>query len=155
MKATFYALAATYGFLTPDLWRETVFTKSPLQEYSDFLAKVNTWAESNQLMAHWLPKRTSTDWIGWRGVFSEVVAAEQVCCARGVHTPSACLELLSCLPVVALVAAMLTHPCAAHPPPPPRSRWWARPTKRPRHARLPAPCGGRSSSVNSSALSRG
>lgn len=40
MKATFYALANTYGFLTPDLWRETVFTKSPLQEYSDFLAKV-------------------------------------------------------------------------------------------------------------------
>ncbi len=40
VKATFYALANTYGFLTPDLWRETVFTKSPLQEYSDFLAKV-------------------------------------------------------------------------------------------------------------------
>ncbi|KAI7837899.1 hypothetical protein COHA_008300, partial [Chlorella ohadii] len=39
VKATFYALANTYGFLTPDLWRETVFTKSPLQEYSDFLAK--------------------------------------------------------------------------------------------------------------------
>lgn len=38
-QATFFALAATYGFLTPELWRETVFTKSPMQEYSDFLAK--------------------------------------------------------------------------------------------------------------------
>ena len=26
--------AATYAFLTPELWRETVFTKIPLQEYS-------------------------------------------------------------------------------------------------------------------------
>ena len=35
VKATFYALSATYGFLTPELWRPTVFTPSPLQEYSD------------------------------------------------------------------------------------------------------------------------
>ena len=40
LQATFFALSATYGFLTPELWRETVFTKSPMQEYSDFLAKV-------------------------------------------------------------------------------------------------------------------
>ncbi|KAI3431340.1 hypothetical protein D9Q98_004397 [Chlorella vulgaris] len=39
VKATFYALSASYGFLTPELWRETVFSKNPLQEYSDFLAK--------------------------------------------------------------------------------------------------------------------
>ena len=32
-------LQATYGFLTPDLWRETVFTKAPYQEFTDFLAK--------------------------------------------------------------------------------------------------------------------
>ena len=31
VKATFNALAKTYGFLTPDLWRETKYTKSPLQ----------------------------------------------------------------------------------------------------------------------------
>ena len=31
-QATFYALRATYGFLSPELWRETRFTKSPLQE---------------------------------------------------------------------------------------------------------------------------
>jgi len=37
VKATFYALASTYGFLTPDMWKETRFTKSPYQEWSDFL----------------------------------------------------------------------------------------------------------------------
>lgn len=31
VKATFNALALTYGFLSPDLWRETKYTKSPLQ----------------------------------------------------------------------------------------------------------------------------
>jgi hypothetical protein len=39
VKATFAALAATYGFLTPDLWAETRFTKAPLQEFTDLLAK--------------------------------------------------------------------------------------------------------------------
>jgi len=37
VKATFAALQATYGFLTPDLWKETVLNKTPYQEYSDFL----------------------------------------------------------------------------------------------------------------------
>jgi len=37
VKATFAALQATYGFLTPDLWKETVLSKTPYQEYSDFL----------------------------------------------------------------------------------------------------------------------
>jgi len=37
VKATFSALQATYGFLTPDLWKETVLTKTPYQEYSDYL----------------------------------------------------------------------------------------------------------------------
>ena len=40
VKATFYALSATYGFLTPELWRPTVFTPSPLQEYSDVSAQM-------------------------------------------------------------------------------------------------------------------
>jgi small subunit ribosomal protein S2e len=39
VKATFDALSNTYGFLTPDLWKETKFKKSPLQEYTDLLAK--------------------------------------------------------------------------------------------------------------------
>ncbi|KAL4331105.1 hypothetical protein AHAS_Ahas13G0466800 [Arachis hypogaea] len=38
-KATFECLLKTYGFLTPDFWRETRFSKSPFQEYTDFLAK--------------------------------------------------------------------------------------------------------------------
>ncbi|KAL2923614.1 40S ribosomal protein S2-2 [Bienertia sinuspersici] len=39
VKATFDCLLKTYGFLTPDLWRETRFTKSPFQEHTDFLSK--------------------------------------------------------------------------------------------------------------------
>ncbi|KAI9358640.1 40S ribosomal protein S2 [Zopfochytrium polystomum] len=39
VKATFQAIGETYGFLTPDLWQETEFSKSPYQEWSDFLAK--------------------------------------------------------------------------------------------------------------------
>jgi small subunit ribosomal protein S2e len=39
VKATFEALSHTYGFLTPDLWKETRFKMSPLQEYTDLLAR--------------------------------------------------------------------------------------------------------------------
>eukprot|EP01018_Ginkgo_biloba_P032230 Gb_04609 [translate_table: standard] len=39
VKATFDCLLKTYGFLTPDFWRETRFSKSPFQEYTDLLAK--------------------------------------------------------------------------------------------------------------------
>ncbi len=39
VKATFMAIGNTYGFLTPDLWPETEFAKSPFQEWSDFLSK--------------------------------------------------------------------------------------------------------------------
>ena len=39
VRATFAALAKTYGFLTPDLWRESKYTKAPFQEFTDFLAK--------------------------------------------------------------------------------------------------------------------
>ena len=39
IKATFAALGNTYGFLTPDLWRETRYTKPPAQEFTDLLAK--------------------------------------------------------------------------------------------------------------------
>merc|ERR1711876_8883 len=38
-KATYAAIAETYSYLTPDFWKETVFTKSPYQEFTDFLAK--------------------------------------------------------------------------------------------------------------------
>eukprot|EP00245_Coleochaete_scutata_P013803 TRINITY_DN571_c0_g1_i1.p1 TRINITY_DN571_c0_g1~~TRINITY_DN571_c0_g1_i1.p1 ORF type:complete len:277 (-),score=63.65 TRINITY_DN571_c0_g1_i1:559-1389(-) len=41
VKATFMCLTKTYSYLTPDLWRETRFQKSPFQEFTDFLAKPN------------------------------------------------------------------------------------------------------------------
>ena len=39
VKATFDCLLKTYGFLTPEFWKETRFSKSPFQEYTDILAK--------------------------------------------------------------------------------------------------------------------
>jgi len=39
IKAAFFALGKTYGYLTPDLWKETKFTPTPAQEHTDFLAK--------------------------------------------------------------------------------------------------------------------
>ncbi|EER04407.1 40s ribosomal protein s2, putative [Perkinsus marinus ATCC 50983] len=38
LKATFNALQATYGYLTPDLWMEQLPAQSPMQQWSDFLA---------------------------------------------------------------------------------------------------------------------
>jgi len=40
-KATYAAMAMTYSYLTPDLWKETVYTKTPFQEYSDHLANTH------------------------------------------------------------------------------------------------------------------
>jgi small subunit ribosomal protein S2e len=39
VQATFDCLAKTYGFLTPEFWRDTKFAKSPFQEFTDLLAK--------------------------------------------------------------------------------------------------------------------
>lgn len=39
MQATFDCLLKTYGFLTPEFWKETRFTKSPFQEHTDLLGK--------------------------------------------------------------------------------------------------------------------
>jgi small subunit ribosomal protein S2e len=41
-KATFDAISKTYSYLTPDLWKETVFTKSPYREFTDHLVKTHT-----------------------------------------------------------------------------------------------------------------
>jgi len=38
VKATFDALSKTYGFLTPELWKETKLLKTPYQQHSDFLS---------------------------------------------------------------------------------------------------------------------
>ncbi|CAD0093191.1 unnamed protein product [Aureobasidium mustum] len=37
LKATFVAITNTYGFLTPNLWKETKLIRSPLDEYADVL----------------------------------------------------------------------------------------------------------------------
>ena len=37
LKATFTAVANTYGFLTPNLWMEEELKRSPLEEYGDVL----------------------------------------------------------------------------------------------------------------------
>jgi len=39
VKAVYYALGKTYGYLTPDLWAPTEFESTPFQEHTDFLAK--------------------------------------------------------------------------------------------------------------------
>jgi len=38
-KATYIAISKTYAYLTPDLWKETALTKTPIQEHTDYLAK--------------------------------------------------------------------------------------------------------------------
>jgi small subunit ribosomal protein S2e len=37
LKATFVAVANSYGFLTPNLWKETKLTESPVAAFSDIL----------------------------------------------------------------------------------------------------------------------
>jgi small subunit ribosomal protein S2e len=37
LKATFAAISNCYGFLTPNLWKETKLIRSPLEEYADSL----------------------------------------------------------------------------------------------------------------------
>ncbi|GAB5589034.1 40S ribosomal protein [Umbelopsis nana] len=39
VKATFAAIGNSYGFLSPELWTETTFTKAPYHEFTDFLAQ--------------------------------------------------------------------------------------------------------------------
>lgn len=38
-KATYAAIAKTYAYLTPDLWKDLPLGKSPYQEYAEFLAQ--------------------------------------------------------------------------------------------------------------------
>jgi small subunit ribosomal protein S2e len=37
--ATYMAISRTYSYLTPDMWAETEFQKTPYQEHTDYLAK--------------------------------------------------------------------------------------------------------------------
>lgn len=38
-KATYAAIAKTYAYLTPDLWKDMPLSKTPYQEHADYLAK--------------------------------------------------------------------------------------------------------------------
>ena len=38
IKAIFFALRSTYGYLSPDLWAQTYFTANPFKEHTDFLS---------------------------------------------------------------------------------------------------------------------
>jgi small subunit ribosomal protein S2e len=44
VKAVFFALGKTYGYLSPELWSETVFKSTPYQEHTDYLAKAHKTA---------------------------------------------------------------------------------------------------------------
>lgn len=48
-KATFHATSKTYCCLIPDLWRETVFTKSPYQEFTDALINTHIGLDAEDL----------------------------------------------------------------------------------------------------------
>ena len=39
IKASYFALRKSYGYLSPDLWQESLFLRSPMQEHTDFLMK--------------------------------------------------------------------------------------------------------------------
>ena len=51
VKATFDAISKTYSYLTADLWKETVFTKSPYREFTDHLVKTHTRASVQRTQA--------------------------------------------------------------------------------------------------------
>ncbi|XP_046673861.1 LOW QUALITY PROTEIN: 40S ribosomal protein S2 [Homalodisca vitripennis] len=38
-KATYAAIAKTYAYLTPDLWKDMALSKAPYAEFADYLAK--------------------------------------------------------------------------------------------------------------------
>nr|XP_045015427.1 40S ribosomal protein S2-like [Jaculus jaculus] len=50
-KATFDANSKTYSYLTPSFWKETVFTKSPCQEFADHLVKIHTRVSGQRAQA--------------------------------------------------------------------------------------------------------
>lgn len=42
VKAVYYALGKTYGYLSPNMWGPTLFRSTPYQEHTDYLAKTAT-----------------------------------------------------------------------------------------------------------------
>jgi len=51
VKATFDAICKSYGYLTPDLWKETKLLRTPYQEFSDFLSAKGKGGSSNKVAA--------------------------------------------------------------------------------------------------------
>jgi len=52
VKATFQAVAGTYGYLSPDLWKEYPFQPTPFQEHSLFLSTTKQNEKVPRLTAH-------------------------------------------------------------------------------------------------------
>ena len=50
-RATSDAISKTYSYLTPDLWKETVFTKIPYQEFTHHLVKTHTRVSTQRTQA--------------------------------------------------------------------------------------------------------
>lgn len=48
IKAAYFALRKSYGYLSPDLWRETQFLRSPYHEHTDFLSKAGKGASAEK-----------------------------------------------------------------------------------------------------------
>ena len=79
-KATFEALKATYGYLTPDLWKPTTHVKSPFQEWSDYLAQSKQAAGYN-----WVVENAWTAGSGWKRLRSELQPAGQQVITLDLH----------------------------------------------------------------------
>jgi small subunit ribosomal protein S2e len=43
IKAIYFALAKTYGYLSPELWKEQALLPGPYQEHTEFLAKASVY----------------------------------------------------------------------------------------------------------------
>lgn len=48
-KAAFDAISKSCCCLTPDLWKETMFTKSPCEEFTDHLVETHTPCRGHRL----------------------------------------------------------------------------------------------------------
>lgn len=45
-KATYAAIAKTYAYLTPDLWKDVPLKKTPYSEFADHLSKCHKVAQN-------------------------------------------------------------------------------------------------------------
>lgn len=45
-KATYAAIAKTYAYLTPDLWKDVPLKKTPYSEFADHLSKSHKVAQN-------------------------------------------------------------------------------------------------------------